>query len=106
MHIDYLKQMYPELEEHREDVRTILQIESSRYVGSRERMNAIANSIKSNKKKIMVDDLVNMYESDGITPDFLMEVGAIENIPPTFYTKLAELHTSQIGHRLKNQFMV
>jgi alanyl-tRNA synthetase len=97
MHIDYLKQMYPELEEHREDVRTILQIESSRYVGSRERMNAIANSIKSNKKKIMVDDLVKMYESDGITPDFLMEVGAIENIPPTFYTKLAELHTSQIA---------
>ena len=26
MHIDYLKQMYPELEEHREDVRTILHI--------------------------------------------------------------------------------
>ena len=28
MHIDYLKQMYPELEEHRQDVRTILQLES------------------------------------------------------------------------------
>ena len=36
-----------------------------------------------------------MYESDGITPDFLMESGAIESIPSTFYTKLAELHTSQ-----------
>ena len=84
-----------------------MQIESSRYVGSRERMNAIANSIKSNKKKIMVDDLVKMYESDGITPDFLMEVGAIENIPPTFYTKLAELHTSQTAAQdIKNQFMV
>ena len=97
MHIDYLKQMYPELEEHREDVRTILQIESSRYVGSRERMNAIANSIKVNKKKLLVDDLIRMYESDGITPDFLMEVGAIENIPSTFYTKLAELHVTQIA---------
>src|SRR6187397_1673916 len=97
MHIDYLKQMYPELEEHREDVRTILQIESSRYAGSRERMNAIANSIKINKKKILVDDLIRMYESDGITPDFLIEVGAIENIPSTFYTKLAELHITQIA---------
>ena len=42
LHIDYLKQMYPELEEHREDVRTILQLEASRYSSSRERMNSVA----------------------------------------------------------------
>jgi alanyl-tRNA synthetase len=101
MHIEYLKQMYPELEEHREDVRTILHIESGRYVGSKERMNAIATSIKSTKKKLAVNDLIRMYESDGITPDFLMEVGAIENIPSSFYTNLAELHISQTSS--KNQ---
>jgi len=95
MHIDYVKHMYPELEEHREDVRTILQIESGRFIGSRERMEAIANSIKSTEKKLMVDDLIRMYESDGVTPDFLVDLGAIDSIPPTFYTKLAELHTSQ-----------
>jgi alanyl-tRNA synthetase len=95
MHIDYLKQMYPELEEHREDVRTILHIESGRYVGSKERMNAIATSIKGTRKKLTVNDLIRMYESDGITPDFLMEVGAIESIPSSFYTNLAELHVSQ-----------
>lgn len=95
MHIDYVKHMYPELEEHREDVRTILQIESGRFIGSRERMEAIANSIKCTEKKLMVDDLIRMYESDGVTPDFLVDLGAIDSIPPTFYTKLAELHTSQ-----------
>jgi alanyl-tRNA synthetase len=95
MHIDYIKQMYPELEEHREDVRTILQIESGRYIGSRERMEAIANSIKSSEKKLLVDDLIRMYESDGVTPDFLVDLGAIDSIPATFYTKLAELHTIQ-----------
>ena len=95
LHIDYLKQMYPELEDYRDDIRTILQIESSRYIGSRERMDSIAASIKNNKKKIIVEDLIRMYESDGVTPDFLMEAGAIESIPSTFYTKLAELHTSQ-----------
>jgi alanyl-tRNA synthetase len=101
MHIDYLKQMYPELEEHREDIRTILQIESGRYIGSKERMNAIATSIKTTKKKVTVNDLIRMYESDGITPDFLMEVGAIENIPSSFYTNLAELHIAQTS--AKNQ---
>ena len=99
LHIDYLKQMYPELEEHREDVRTILQLEASRYSSSRERMNSVAGSIKSNKKvkELTVDDLIRLYESDGITPDFLMEQGIIQNIPSTFYTKLAELHTSQVS---------
>jgi alanyl-tRNA synthetase len=93
MHIDYLKQMYPELEEHRQDIRTILQIESIRYTDTRQRMNAIATSIKSRKKKIEVDDLIRMYESDGVTPDFLVEEGAIKNIPPTFYKRLADIHT-------------
>src|SRR5919199_1701735 len=42
LHIDYLRQMYPELEEHRQDVKKILQLEASRYSSSRERMNAVA----------------------------------------------------------------
>lgn len=99
MHIDYLRQMYPELEDHREDVKTILQLEASRYISSRERMNSVAMSLKSSKraKELNVDDLIRLYESDGVTPDFLMEQGIIQNVPSTFYTKLAELHTSQVS---------
>ncbi|HXG07155.1 MAG TPA: alanine--tRNA ligase [Nitrososphaera sp.] len=93
MHIDYLKEMYPELEEHRQDVKTILQLESGRYASSRERMNLVATSLKSSKKgELSVDDLIRLYESDGITPDFLVEQGVIQSVPSTFYTKLAELH--------------
>jgi alanyl-tRNA synthetase len=95
MHIDYLREMYPELEEHRQDVRTILQLEGSRYVGSRERMNSTATALKASKKaELSVDDLIRLYESDGITPDFLVEQGVIQDVPSTFYIKLAELHTS------------
>jgi alanyl-tRNA synthetase len=94
IHIGYLKRMYPELEEHVNDVRTILQIESNRYLGSKERMNTITSSIKSKKQSLSVDDLIRLYESDGITPELLIEGGTIDNIPPAFYTKLAELHES------------
>src|ERR687892_1057475 len=99
LHIDYLRQMYPELEDHRKDVKTILQLEASRYSSSRERMNSVAMSLKSSKKanELNVDDLIKLYESDGVTPDFLMEQGIIQNVPSTFYTKLAELHTSQVS---------
>ncbi|MGI0024216.1 MAG: alanine--tRNA ligase-related protein, partial [Nitrososphaera sp.] len=99
MHIDYLRQMYPELEEHRSDVRTILELEASRHIGSRERMNVIAASLKASKKQeeLSVDDLIRMYESDGITPDFLLEQGVIQSVPSTFYTKLAGLHNASRG---------
>jgi alanyl-tRNA synthetase len=95
MHIDYLKEMYPELAEHREEVRTILGIETNRYHDSLERMKSIAWGITKGKKPPTEDDLIRMYESDGITPDFLKEQGVIASIPPNFYKKLAARHTEQ-----------
>ncbi len=96
MHVDYLRSMYPELEERREDARAILQLESSRYIGSRERMNTISATLKAKQAgNLSVSDLLRLYESDGITPDYLVEQGVISAVPSNFYTKLAELHTSQ-----------
>jgi alanyl-tRNA synthetase len=96
-HIDYLRSMYPELEEHRDDVKVILGIESQRYFGARERTTAIAAHIKQLNKKLSIDDLIKMYESDGVSPEYLLEAGAIEKIPPNFYSKLATLHGEQIS---------
>ncbi len=100
LHIDQLKPMYPELYEHKNDVRTIIQIESGRYSSSKSRMYSIAKSMLTTKKNPSVEDLIRMYESDGITPDFLLETGVIEKIPPDFYLKLAELHTSHESKRV------
>ena len=94
LHIEQLEPMYPELKEHKNDIKTIMQIESERYSSSKERMYSIASSMVASKKKPSVKDLIRMYESDGITPDLLLETGVIDNIPPAFYVKLAELHTS------------
>ncbi len=95
MHIDYLRNMYPELEERREEVKTILGIETSRYKDSLERMKSVAKSIEKSKKQPSDEDLIKLYESDGITPDFLKEQGVIASIPPHFYTKLAARHVEQ-----------
>ncbi len=94
-HIDYLKDTYPELDEKREDVKTILQIESKRYEESKIRMKKIANKISLKGKSPTVDELITLYESDGITPDYLKEVKAISEIPSNFYSKLSELHQSE-----------
>ena len=56
-------------------------------------MNDIANDIKRTQKQLTVEELITLYESDGITPDFLKEVKVITEIPSNFYVKLAELHS-------------
>jgi alanyl-tRNA synthetase len=91
-HVGYLKNMFPELEENKNEIYTILNLESERYESTRQRMNDIAFTIRKNGKQLNVDDLIRLYESDGITPDFLKEVNVITEIPSNFYVKLSELH--------------
>ncbi len=93
-HVDYLKKTYPELEQYREEVKTIIGIEVGRYHESKSRMEKIAQNLKSQKKTLSVDDMIRLYESDGITPDYLKEYQAISEIPDSFYSKLSELHQS------------
>jgi alanyl-tRNA synthetase len=90
--IDYLKNTYPELEKTREDIKTIIRIESGRYENSKLRMEKIVSKLN---QKPAVDDLIRLYESDGVTPDYLKEMNVISDIPSTFYSKLSELHQSK-----------
>ena len=90
--IDYLKNTYPELERTREDIKTIIGIESGRYENSKLRMEKIVSKLD---QKPGVDDLIRLYESDGVTPDYLKEMKIISDIPSTFYSKLSELHQSK-----------
>ncbi|ABK77877.1 alanyl-tRNA synthetase [Cenarchaeum symbiosum A] len=92
LHIDYLMGTYPELDGARQDVKTILDIEASRYGDSKERMGKITAKITDRGRAPGVDELVTLYESDGITPEYLIEAGAIQEVPPEFYSRLDELH--------------
>ena len=66
--------------------------ESKRYEESKIRMEKIVTNLKAKKHVLNVNDLIRMYESDGITPDYLKELEVIPEIPPTFYSKLSDLH--------------
>lgn len=90
--IDYLKDTYPELERYTADIHTILDIEDARFHASKSRMTKIASRIKEQGTAPTIPQLITLYESDGITPEYLREYGAISDIPSKFYPKLAELH--------------
>ena len=93
-HVDYLKETYPELDSKRDDVKTILEIEGSRYSGSRANMQKKIAKIRRHGGSPDTGALVTLYESDGITPEYLVEQGVIPEVPSDFYSRISELHQS------------
>jgi alanyl-tRNA synthetase len=93
-HIDYLSRMYPELGEHRQDVALILDVESSRYAAAAQRVSRVISSLLSTKKELGTDDLIKLYDSDGITPEQLSAAGLKTTIPDDFYEKVLSRHST------------
>ena len=93
--IAQLKGMYPELEEHHSDVKEVLEVEESRFVSSSERVSKLVSSISSQGRELTTDDLVRLYDSDGVTPEQLMEAGARVSPPEGFYEKVQARHLTR-----------
>jgi alanyl-tRNA synthetase len=94
-HIDQLKGMYPELEAHRSDVAEVLKVEESRFASSAERVSKIVSTISSEGKQLSVDDMIKLYDSDGVTPEQLIEAGAKVTLPEGFYEKVQARHLTR-----------
>ena len=95
LHVDYLSNIFPELREHKKEIKTILNVEEDRLNNSTNRVNKTIESLLKSKKSLTDNDLVKLYDSDGITPELLKENGAIDSIPQDFYTKVSSTHLSE-----------
>ncbi len=103
-HIAQLKGMYPELEEHHSDVKDVLAVEESRFASSSERVSKIVSSLSANGKELTTDDLVRLYDSDGVTPEQLIEAGARVSPPEGFYEKVQARHLTREVEEPRLQF--
>ncbi|MDG6985627.1 MAG: alanine--tRNA ligase [Nitrososphaerota archaeon] len=103
-HIAQLKGMYPELAEHGPDVKEVLGVEESRFTSSTERVSKIVSSLSTQGKELTTDELVKLYDSDGVTPEQLMEAGAKVSPPEGFYEKVQARHLTRELEQPKMQF--
>jgi len=93
-HIDYLRKFAPKLEKRRDEIHEILGIEEKRYAVSKERTKRIVESILKLNKMPSEDELIKYYDSEGITPEQLVEAGLKIEIPPKFYSRITERHVA------------
>lgn len=105
-HIDYLKDIYPELEYHREDIATILNVEKQRYQNAMERTKQTVQNLAKKNEPQSIDELIKLYDSEGITPDMLKKYGLQIDLPSNFYTKVTERHMIEKKEKEKPKFDV
>ncbi len=94
-HAAQLAPMYPELGEHLDEFRKIMQVEEEKYGAMRERSGKIVESLVKKKGVVNTEQLIQLYDSEGIMPETLIKAGLDAVVPPDFYLKVTERHMTQ-----------
>lgn len=93
---EYWKPLYPELSENLEKFKIVMRIERSKYKETRRNAERMLNRIFKNKKEITEDHLIELYDSHGISPETVKELGKRHDIkiqiPPDIYKRVTEKH--------------
>ncbi|OGI12254.1 alanine--tRNA ligase [Candidatus Micrarchaeota archaeon RBG_16_36_9] len=98
-HAKYLKKIEPELMENLGHVNQILDIEKKKYKETKSKMKSTLESLIENKTELNDEKLIELYDSQGITPEILQETAdkydVKVKIPADFYAKVTEKHLQE-----------
>ncbi|PIN86744.1 alanine--tRNA ligase [Candidatus Woesearchaeota archaeon CG10_big_fil_rev_8_21_14_0_10_44_13] len=95
-HAEYLKPLFPELMENLDEVSKILDVEKTKYNATKQKSREIVGKITKAEKAISEKTLLELYDSQGISPEIIKEeaekLGNRVDVPDDFYTKVASMH--------------
>ncbi|MBI2550141.1 alanine--tRNA ligase [Candidatus Woesearchaeota archaeon] len=96
LHATYLKPQFPELSENLSEVADILGVEKRKFAETKKRSAQIVEQILKKNEEIGSEKLVQLYDSNGISPDLIKEearkLGKAVAVPDNFYAMVAERH--------------
>jgi len=94
-HAEELQDLFPEVSEHLDEVRSILDVEKSKYYKTKKKTSKLLEKLLS-EGMINEDKLIELYDSKGINPEMVKEVamkyGKKVRIPDNFYSLVVERH--------------
>jgi alanyl-tRNA synthetase len=100
-HAKYLKPLFPELMENLDNVRKILDVEKAKYKNTRQKSHDIVRRLIAKKEKIDDKKLLELYDSNGVSPELIKEAADKEGIkikvPDNFYAMVAGLHGKKVS---------
>ncbi|MDY6768510.1 MAG: alanine--tRNA ligase [Candidatus Nanohaloarchaea archaeon] len=90
-HADEFGALYPELQEHVDDVVDIVRHERAKYEAMKQEADQIIDRLGDT---VDADRLVELYDSNGITPEMLQRHGVAVDVPSDFYQRVADRHST------------
>lgn len=91
---DYI---YGKFEKHRDYILDVVDLEANKFVDSIYRGVEIVDKYLKRKKALGEEDLIEIYDSHGIPPEFIVErargKGVEVSVPRDFYSKIAQRHS-------------
>ncbi len=94
-HAEELRELFPEVSENLDEIREILNVEKKKYYSTKEKATKILDKVLK-KGDIDTELLIEMYDSNGISPDMIKEAAKKHNIqikiPDNFYNLVVERH--------------
>ncbi len=94
-HAEELKNLFPEVSEHLDEIREILDVECDKYYATKEKAGKILDK-KLKEGYFSTETLIEIYDSNGISPDMVKEAAKKYNmkihVPDNFYSLVVERH--------------
>jgi len=95
--IDHLGSDFPELVENRGDIALLVKVEEGRYAETVARGRSMVQKLERAKKvagqSLSTEDLIEMYDSNGLTPDMVQEFASSSvPVPDDFYIQVSKRH--------------
>ncbi|MFW9928785.1 MAG: alanine--tRNA ligase [Candidatus Thorarchaeota archaeon] len=104
LHIEELGNWFPELKEVG-SLYEILDLEKKRYTETLEKNKKLIKRLIKEKKSFDIDTLVDLYDSQGVTPELVKKNYPEIKIPHDFYHRVQERHESKTQHDNKQILM-
>lgn len=101
LQIEEVSKDYPEYREKSDLIHEMVDAEEKRFLETLERGKILINRIVDEEKsqgkyRLSTETLVKLYDSHGLTPDYVSQIAKEQNInveiPDDFYSKVAQLH--------------
>jgi len=97
-HAEELKALFPEVSEHLDEIREILNVEKEKYYKTKKKATKILEKLLS-EGDISTESLIEIYDSRGINPEMVKETAKKFSrnikIPDNFYSLVVERHEKQ-----------
>jgi len=90
-HAKFLKPLFPDIKEGLENADKIISLEKERYKSTKENAKRILTAISEKKEKLDEQKIIQLYESQGISPEAAREITGAD-IPEDIYSKITARH--------------